>query len=249
MTEPGTLDHLAAILLGIILPYASLKRGQLTMGDRPLESQLKVVFYRINSLFQWILTAAVLAIWLYRDRTLGSLGLQWPRWEPSTTVFTLTLGFVLAYSVDTYRQVATPAARERTRRQWRERTPFMPASPREFRHFLLVALTAGFCEELLFRGFLINYLAWYLEPTPTGLVLSITLPALVFSLVHIYQGWEAVAKIALLAVIFGGLFVLTGSLLIPIVLHLAVDAFGGYLGYRILFDGREHDEGMDEEEE
>jgi membrane protease YdiL (CAAX protease family) len=53
------------------------------------------------------------------------------------------------------------------------------------------------------------------------------LPAVSFSIAHIYQGTKAVLKILLLAVFFGLIFRLSGSLLVVMLLHFLVDAGGG----------------------
>jgi membrane protease YdiL (CAAX protease family) len=60
-------------------------------------------------------------------------------------------------------------------------------------------------------------------------LLSVFLPAFVFSIAHFYQGVKAVIKIFVLAVLFGYLFVFSGSLLIVMILHFLVDAVGGLL--------------------
>ena len=52
-------------------------------------------------------------------------------------------------------------------------------------------------------------------------------PGVAFGLVHLYQGWKAVAKIFFVAVTLGAIFLLTRSLLVPIVLHVTLDLVGG----------------------
>jgi hypothetical protein len=72
-----------------------------------------------------------------------------------------------------------------------------PQSKVEMISWMFVSLTAGFCEETIFRGYLQRqFLAWSGKPT-----LGILLSAIVFGLVHAYQG----AKQSLIIGVFGAL--------------------------------------------
>ena len=98
---------------------------------------------------------------------------------------------------------------------------FLPATRVERRWFAFVCITAGICEESLFRGFLLHYL--HVFPFAVGLTLALLISALIFSLQHLYLGAGGVAATAFSGVIFGLLFILTGSLLLPMLLHAATD--------------------------
>jgi membrane protease YdiL (CAAX protease family) len=87
--------------------------------------------------------------------------------------------------------------------------------------FAAVSVTAGVCEEILCRGFMIRYLdgiALHLQ-----LSAALLLASAIFGVNHIYQGKLDMLKTGIAGVAFGGLFLLTGSLLLPMVLHCAVD--------------------------
>ncbi len=60
-----------------------------------------------------------------------------------------------------------------------------PATWAERRWWVLVGLTAGICEEILFRGFLLHYLR-----VGMNLTLALAVAALIFGLQHLYQGSE-----------------------------------------------------------
>jgi membrane protease YdiL (CAAX protease family) len=98
---------------------------------------------------------------------------------------------------------------------------FLPVSRSERRWFAAVCVSAGICEELIFRGFLIRYaeavvpgLGW------TGAILA---AALVFGLDHGYQGWKGMLQTAFLALVFTLLFVLAGNLWVPMIAHALLD--------------------------
>jgi hypothetical protein len=106
----------------------------------------------------------------------------------------------------------------------------IPLTWQEYRHYIFLAVAAGISEEIIFRGFLINYLQHYLSGYAYASILSIVLPALVFSLTHLYQGWWSVLKIFFVALMFGWIFVQSGSLLIVIIVHVLIDLISGIVG-------------------
>ena len=104
-----------------------------------------------------------------------------------------------------------------------EKLPYaylFPATPRERRWWMVVAVTAGICEEVLFRGFLLYYLrsGWGL-----ALAAAIVVSSLIFGMQHLYQGAKGVVATTLGGAMFALLFVISGSLLLPILLHAAMD--------------------------
>jgi membrane protease YdiL (CAAX protease family) len=91
----------------------------------------------------------------------------------------------------------------------------------ERRWFAAVALSAGVCEEVLYRGFLLRYLTTLLPALGgTGVVL---VAAAVFALAHTYQGPLGVVVTTFLALGFTALFVASGSLWMPMAVHALID--------------------------
>jgi uncharacterized protein len=121
-------------------------------------------------------------------------------------------------------------SRETARLRWRRDTPFMPETRGELAYYTILALSAAICEEVMFRGFLIRYLETLLAASEIATPLAVALPAIAFGISHWYQGFWSVIKIVVLAVFFGTLFVLTSSLLVPMVLHAGVDLGMGAFG-------------------
>ncbi len=101
----------------------------------------------------------------------------------------------------------------------------LPVAPLERRWWLVLSLTAGICEEFMFRGFLLHFLTGQMAG---GLSLNLTaawlLSSLAFGLGHLYQGALGVLRTGLAGLMFGLLALLSGSLLLPMVLHVLVDA-------------------------
>jgi membrane protease YdiL (CAAX protease family) len=98
---------------------------------------------------------------------------------------------------------------------------FFPATWTERRWWVFVCITAGVCEETLFRGFLLHYL--HVFPWTLNLTLAPLISSVIFGFNHAYQGAGGVAGTAIVGFLFGLLFLLTGNLLLPIILHGVID--------------------------
>jgi len=117
--------------------------------------------------------------------------------------------------------LASPSARARLAKPLEALSWYLPKSPAERRWFAAVAVSAGVCEEVLYRGFLLRYLTALLPGLGgTGAVLG---AALVFALAHTYQGALGAVATALMALGFTALFVASHSLWLPIIAHALVD--------------------------
>ena len=98
---------------------------------------------------------------------------------------------------------------------------FFPATQTERHWWVLVCITAGVCEETLFRGFMLHYL--HVLPWTLNLTLALLISSLVFGLNHLYGGVGGVVGSAIGGFLFGLLFLLSGNLLLPVVLHALTD--------------------------
>jgi len=112
-----------------------------------------------------------------------------------------------------------------------------PQSKLELLPYIALALTAGICEEFLYRGFA---LAAFLR---AGLPVwgSVLLSASLFGLAHLYQGRGGFAGTLLLGILFGAARIGYDSLLPVVAWHAAVDLVAGVAGPRYLKVGASTD--------
>ena len=105
----------------------------------------------------------------------------------------------------------------------------MPQDAQEEATFSWLSITAGICEEILYRGFVLVVLTPLL-----GTVGAVAVSSIVFGLGHAYQGVGGFAKTSAVGFALAGLTLLSGSLWIPMVVHAALDLNAGYLARRCL---------------
>lgn len=96
----------------------------------------------------------------------------------------------------------------------------IPRTLEERMWFLGVALCAGVCEEILFRGF--GFFGLHLLGMPYGIVWLVD--GILFGCAHLYQGLRGMVGTALMGIILSLVFGLTGVLVFGMVLHAALDA-------------------------
>ena len=104
-----------------------------------------------------------------------------------------------------------------------------PQTPGEVRLFDMVAITAGVCEEILYRGLLLATLVSLVGTWP-----AVAITSLIFGLGHAYQGIAGIVKTGLIGLVLALLTVGSGSLFIAIVLHAVVDLTSGRIMGRAL---------------
>jgi len=177
----------------------------------------------------WTCSALVLWVWIAGGEPLSSVGLAlpsgWRLWAP----LALGAAFVLLQASTAMRLARLPAPSSKLRDQLGSTGHVMPHVASELPAFAGMAVTAGVCEELLFRGFLI----WLLQPI-CGVWIAALLALALFAVAHAYQGREGVIRSATIGLVFTGIVLATRSLWPAIVLHALVDLMGGLVGWIIL---------------
>ena len=84
--------------------------------------------------------------------------------------------------------------------------------------------SAAFGEEMVMRGFIMNRLADGFGGTRLAWSMAMLLQAIIFGLLHSYQGWTGVLFVALISLVLGSVYILGGRNLWPcIVIHGVAD--------------------------
>jgi membrane protease YdiL (CAAX protease family) len=105
----------------------------------------------------------------------------------------------------------------------------LPHTDEELRRFLWLSLTAGICEELLYRGFLLAYFGHWLGPIP-----SLVISSAIFGLGHLYQGVRGVGLTGFVGALLGVFYLLSGSIFPSMLLHAGGDMYSGWIAHAAL---------------
>jgi len=229
-------DHLVFIIIGIIIPLNAVLGTQPQLAGMKFNTRMKIQLYWGNNAYLWVLTLVIAAVWWGNGRAWYLIGIDWPFMWPSGWPLLAMALFVLLYIGDTVSEIIPIANGEKSIEDTGESLGFLPQTAYEYFHYIFLALTAGICEEFIFRGYFIRYFQVMFSDEYSN-TLAILIPAAIFGFVHLYQGWRAVVKITAMAIMFGFVFVHTESLWLLIVIHAAVDLIGGAIAWRLL--GRE----------
>ena len=179
---------------------------------------------------EWLFAIVCLGIWLGAGRPLADLRLTTPAgWRLATGIsIIVVLGFLITQQL---RAVARMDDTQRTalRTKFGELSYLLPHAPDEAAWFTALAVTAGICEELLYRG----YLVWVLQPW-LGAAGAMAASVLLFGLGHGYQGKKQFVKATLAGAVMGAIVIVTGWLVPAMIVHALIDVSSGALGYKVL---------------
>ena len=108
--------------------------------------------------------------------------------------------------------------------RWASTTGFLlPKTWSESAIWIAVSITAGVCEEIVYRGYLQRQLWSFTKSLPAALLLQ----AVIFGLGHIYQGWKPALVTAIYGLVFGLVAAWRRSIIPSAIAHAAVDILGG----------------------
>jgi membrane protease YdiL (CAAX protease family) len=213
--------------LAVIVPILGYRRFRqfLACGDQVVPLRRKLTPYGRVVCLQWFLVAVMLLILRRHGLSAGDVGERLGN-VPRTFIVTSTLLLILAVvsGIILWRlRRAQPAALLAAVGRLRS---VMPTSGVEMAAFAVVCLTAGVCEELLYRGWLVNILRAATGSTWVAVVVG----AIVFGIGHAYQGVQGILRTAFVGLQLAILFVALGSLIPGQVLHVGVDLLAGVAG-------------------
>ncbi|MEM8817188.1 MAG: CPBP family intramembrane glutamic endopeptidase [Pseudomonadota bacterium] len=223
---PIAFDHVLFVILAAILPlfgWLGIRRLRKNIAaGMPYTTRIRD--YRNNMLLLWSVSGAALYSWWTLGRDWSVLGIAVPGGSYGLLSLSLLLAaLVVGYSYRTYRLVErSDAVAGSVIDATRNFSFALPHTRRDLRWFYGLSVTAGITEELLYRGFMLVYLAAYV-PVPLAIVVS----SLLFAGGHAYQGRRGMLQVFMLGIVFAAIYVLSGSLLLSMLAHVLVDVFSG----------------------
>jgi membrane protease YdiL (CAAX protease family) len=214
-------------VLAVVVPTLGYIRfRQLLAPDNQITPlRMKLTVYARMAGTQWGLSAAMLLILWRHGLSAGDAGERLGD-AYLTLGVTLALLVVLAlvslivlWRVRRAKPEAVLAGFGRTR-------SLAPSFGLEMAAFVVVCLTAGVCEELLYRGWMVGMLRAATGSTWAAVAAS----TIMFGIGHAYQGLKGMFRTVFVGVQLAILYVMVGSLIPGQVLHAGVDLLVGVAG-------------------
>ena len=222
------MQHLLFLFLLVVAPIWDLYDTRKLKRNPSSEQKLR--YYKTFCTWLWL--ASALAVVAVGFRPLFSISPQpgeiswllphpWVRYlvEALIAIFVI-ISVVLPVGIVIWKKL-TKRPRKYSSAALKSFSYFFPATWTERHWWVFVCITAGVCEEVLFRGFMLHYL--HVFPWTLNLTLALLLSSVIFGFNHLYQGAGGVAGTAIVGFLFGLLFLLTGTLTLPIIFHVVMD--------------------------
>jgi membrane protease YdiL (CAAX protease family) len=222
--EPVAPAWHTVVFILLVIGVAFLDVRRLGTGRAPLQIN-RIRLYATSGVFELVMVGYVWLFGLRRSRKrLGDIiGGKWTRWTDAirdfgiAILFWLIVGFVLA---------ALRAVLGVKPEDLRAMKFLFPQSGAEMVAWAFVSVTAGFCEEILFRGYLQRQFLALTGRTE----LAIAIQAVIFGMAHSYQGWKGAVSVTVYGAMFGILAVMRKSLRPGMMQHAMQDSFSGIVG-------------------
>jgi len=216
-------------VLGVILPWRGQVRVKKLLAMPQVSTMERLTLYASTIAFQWFAVAVVAWRAWAHGFTATQLALTF-----QDRTRNLVVGIVGAATIailqwlNLRRMGRIPPEARGPLQALAER--ILPQSTVEMLPYLALAITAGLCEEFLYRGFAMAVLlhvglqAWAV----------VLLSSVLFGLAHSYQGRGGILMTLLIGLVLGTSRIAYNSLVPAIFWHSAVDVVAGTAGPRFL---------------
>jgi uncharacterized protein len=202
-------------------------RTMIRVGQVPAAANLnRVQLYERTILFEWLMFALVLlGVWLSGSPLATVLGDRWRSLrelfrDAGIGVAFMFVSVMIGSIVGSHAQGGAPD---------RAVQFLFPHGGAEIALWILVSVTAGICEEAIFRGYLQRQFMALTKNASFGIILS----AAVFGMSHAYQGFGHAIQIAMLGAMSGILAHWRKSVRPGMFAHALQDILGGLLAGRM----------------
>ena len=214
----AALSVLLAAWMVFVQPLAGRRRYRRLLERLGHDPTARLHHYRRGIAFEWLGAALVGVLALLAHSRLRSL---WPPGDNTGVGTQIPFLAAAIVAVTAIYRFGGQATRQALAIQLRPVAALLPRTATERRWFALLAITAGVCEEVLYRGFGLAALRWA-APDLSETALIVTTGA-AFGLAHLYQGRLGVTLTGALGAYFAWITISTGTLVPVMLLHALLD--------------------------
>jgi membrane protease YdiL (CAAX protease family) len=211
--------------LGIVVPWRGAVRLKKLLALPSVSTKEKLVLYGSTIAGQWVITGFVAWRALARGLSSSSLGLA-NYGGPSTILGSLALAAIAGalHWLNLRRVGKSPGKDPELMRSLACR--IFPVNSVELLPYCALAVTAGVCEEFLYRGFAMGVLSRVGFPAWAVVILT----AALFGLAHAYQGRSGILGTFVMGILFGVVRLAYDTLVPVMMMHAIVDLVAGIAG-------------------
>lgn len=210
-------------VLGVVVPWRGTVRIKQLLAQPRLDTADRLALYASTIAFQCAAVATIAWRAFARGLTARDLAIGFPD-PPRTFAIATALAVLLGGNqlASLRRLGRIPASRRSFLQQLAEK--LLPQDLVESLAFVALVCTVALCEELIYRGFLLNVF-WRFGHESS--FFAIVVSSALFALAHLYQGPKGCGATFVLGLLFGATRVWTDSLVPGIAAHLVVDLIAG----------------------
>jgi membrane protease YdiL (CAAX protease family) len=210
---------LLIVVIMLAVSFSGPTRHKATLTTRP-----KLILYTTGIVTEWVLVGVVWMGVRRRGYTLGDLvGRPWRKLDDLLIDIAIAAGTWFGFVV-VAAALAFAMGLQKKLPELRKAIEFMsPKTGLELCVFIVLGVTAGICEEIVFRG----YLQRQLGALSNSIVVGVIASAVVFGASHLYEGWERMIIIGVFGAILGTTAALRKSLRPSIIAHSWHDVIAG----------------------
>jgi membrane protease YdiL (CAAX protease family) len=214
-------------LVGFLIVVAPLwDRYEIPRLKSSTDPRKKIRFYAKIVAASWV--AAIVAVLtvgfatvMRVDHTAGGIAWLDPGTRGRLFLEGASAGILIAIVLPAVLALWSEKIRTQAGKAARKLAFLLPSTRRERRWWWLVCITAGISEEIVYRGFLLHY--FHGSPFHLSLTWALVGSSVAFGIGHLYQGLAGAVQTFVIGFLFGAIFLVTGNLLLPVVLHAVMD--------------------------
>jgi uncharacterized protein len=217
------------LILAIVIPWRGRVRLQHLLARPVADTKERLVLYGSTIVFQWIVAGLVAWRAFARGLTANDLGVSRPvaaellLWTVAGAALLGGFQWLNLRRLGRMKGSVPDFMRRLAQRVF-------PRTLVEFGPYAALAVTAGVCEEFLYRGFTMAALS----RAGVSLWAVVLISSVLFGLAHTYQGRSGVAGTTLMGLLFGVVREVLQSLGPAMVWHAVVDLVAGIAGPKYL---------------
>jgi uncharacterized protein len=216
------------LLFGFVIPWRGAVRIRKLLARPSLTLAERIATYASTIVLQWLLAAFIAWRCVARRLSSADLGIEISNGAlTAAAAIGLAAFLALLQWLGARRTASTPDIAKHRLAAIALR--LMPQETLDSLIFVALCVTAGLCEEFIYRGFLYALIARSL-----GIVIAFVASSVFFAIAHAYQGRRGMISTFILGLFLCASRIWTGNLLPAVAAHTTVDLVAGLVAVRYI---------------